>query len=72
MQQNGVDDRLRAEPVMSNTETWRSALKGGKVDTTTSSNAQHDQLNQSDTEEQHRKRTVVESVNTGTSFKVKG
>src|SRR6266481_8932909 len=40
---------------MSNTETWRSAL-GGDADTTTSSNAQHDQLNQSDTDEQHRKR----------------
>jgi hypothetical protein len=40
---------------MSNTETWRSAL-GGDADTTTSSNAQHDQLNQSDADEQHRKR----------------
>src|SRR6266446_2199221 len=40
---------------MSNIKTWRSAL-GGDADTTTSSNAQHDQLNQSDTDEQHRKR----------------
>jgi hypothetical protein len=29
---------------------------GGDADTTTSSNAQHDQLNQSDADEQHRKR----------------
>src|SRR5215468_3581926 len=40
---------------MSNTETWRSA-PGGDADTTTSSHAQHDQLDQSDADEQHRKR----------------
>src|SRR6478672_2211645 len=43
---------------MSYTETWRSA-PGGDADTTTSSNAQHDQFNQSDTDEQHRKRHHV-------------
>jgi hypothetical protein len=47
-----------SEAVMSNAETWRSAL-GGEADTTTSSNAQHDQLNQSDADEQHRKRDHI-------------
>jgi hypothetical protein len=44
-----------SEAGYANTETWRSA-PGGDADTTTSSNAQHDQLNQSDADEQHRKR----------------